>query len=43
MISASHRDLKQEIAAIDNLHRRRVDGILVADSRINKHHTQQLA
>ncbi|NJM68989.1 MAG: LacI family transcriptional regulator [Scytonema sp. RU_4_4] len=41
LLSASHRDLEQEIAAIDNLHRRRVDGMLVADSRMNKHHTKQ--
>ncbi|MFN6568801.1 LacI family DNA-binding transcriptional regulator [Dendronalium sp. ChiSLP03b] len=42
LLSASHRDFEQEIAAIDTFHRRRVDGILVADSRINKHHTKQL-
>lgn len=42
MLSASHRDFEQEIAAIDNFHRRRVDGILVADSRISKQHTKQL-
>src|SRR4028119_50808 len=33
LLSASHRDCEQEIAAIDNFYRRRVDGILVADSR----------
>jgi LacI family transcriptional regulator/LacI family repressor for deo operon, udp, cdd, tsx, nupC, and nupG len=43
LLSASHRDLEQEIAAIDNFYRRRVDGILVADSRISKQHTKQLA
>lgn len=42
VLSASHRDLEQEIAAIDNFHRRRVDGILIADSRISKQHTKQL-
>ncbi|MEJ6483815.1 LacI family DNA-binding transcriptional regulator [Nostoc punctiforme UO1] len=42
LLSASHRDLEQEIAAIDTFHRRRVDGILVADSRISKQHTKQL-
>jgi LacI family transcriptional regulator len=42
MLSASHRDFEQEIAAIDNFHRRRVDGILVADSRISKQHSKQL-
>ncbi len=39
LLTASHRDLSQEIAAIDNFHRRRVDGILVTDSRINKNNT----
>jgi LacI family transcriptional regulator/LacI family repressor for deo operon, udp, cdd, tsx, nupC, and nupG len=43
LLSASHRDFEQEIAAIDNFYRRRVDGILVADSRISKQHTKQLA
>ncbi|KAF3889780.1 MULTISPECIES: LacI family DNA-binding transcriptional regulator [Nostocales] len=43
LLSTSHRDFEQELAAIDSFHRRRVDGILVADSRISKHHTQQLA
>jgi LacI family transcriptional regulator len=43
LLSASHRDVEQEIAAIDNFYRRRVDGILVADSRISKQHTKQLA
>lgn len=43
LLSASHRDCEQEIAAIDNFHRRRVDGILVADSRISKQHTKQIA
>jgi LacI family transcriptional regulator len=42
LLSASHRDFQQEIATIDNFHRRRVDGILVADSRMNQQHTQQL-
>ena len=41
LLSVSHRDLDQEIAAIANLQRRRVDGILVADSRLEQHHTQQ--
>ncbi|MDM9382180.1 LacI family DNA-binding transcriptional regulator [Chlorogloeopsis sp. ULAP01] len=43
LLSASHRDLEQEIAAINSFERRRVDGILVADSRISKHHTKQIA
>ncbi|MBN3906850.1 MAG: LacI family DNA-binding transcriptional regulator [Nostoc sp. NMS1] len=42
LLSASHRDFEQEMAAIDTFHRRRVDGILVADSRISKQHTKQL-
>ncbi|MDF5720999.1 MAG: LacI family DNA-binding transcriptional regulator [Rhizonema sp. PD37] len=42
VLSASHRDLEQEIAAIDNFHRRRVDGILIADSRISKQYTTHL-
>ncbi|MBE8989687.1 LacI family DNA-binding transcriptional regulator [Nostoc sp. LEGE 12450] len=42
LLSASHRDLEQEMAAIDTFHRRRVDGILVADSRISKQHIKQL-
>ncbi|QFS46172.1 LacI family DNA-binding transcriptional regulator [Nostoc sphaeroides] len=42
LLSASHRNFEQEIAAIDSFHRRRVDGILVADSRISKEHTKQL-
>ncbi|WP_341528132.1 LacI family DNA-binding transcriptional regulator [Nostoc sp. UHCC 0302] len=43
VLSTSHRDIEQEIAAIDNFHRRRVDGILIADSRISKQHTKQLS
>jgi LacI family transcriptional regulator/LacI family repressor for deo operon, udp, cdd, tsx, nupC, and nupG len=42
LLSASHRDFDQEIAAIDNFHRRRVDGILLTDSRISKHNTKQV-
>ncbi len=33
-LSASHNDPNQEMAIIENFHRRRVDGILIADSRI---------
>lgn len=40
VLSASHRNVEQEIAAIDNFSRRRVDGILVADSRTSKQHTK---
>lgn len=43
LLSASHRNVEQEIAAIDNFNRRRVDGILVADSHISsKQHIKQL-
>ncbi|MDZ8051355.1 MAG: LacI family DNA-binding transcriptional regulator [Aulosira sp. ZfuVER01] len=42
LLSTSHRNVDLEIAAIDNFHRRRVDGILVADSRISKHDTKQI-
>lgn len=43
LLSASHQDVEQEIAAISNFHRRRVDGIIVADSHISKQHLQQIA
>lgn len=42
LLSASHRDVEQEIAAIDNFYRRRVDGILLADSRIRQQDMKQL-
>ncbi|BAY88330.1 MULTISPECIES: LacI family DNA-binding transcriptional regulator [unclassified Tolypothrix] len=42
LLSTSHRNVEQEIAAIDNFYRRRVDGILVADSRITTNHSQQI-
>ncbi|MBD2494530.1 LacI family DNA-binding transcriptional regulator [Nostoc sp. FACHB-280] len=42
LLNASHGDFEQEIAAIENFHYRRVDGILVADSRIGKNHNKQL-
>ncbi|MBD2449395.1 LacI family DNA-binding transcriptional regulator [Nostoc sp. FACHB-152] len=42
LLSASHGDFEQEIAAIENFNYRRVDGILIADSRINKEYTKQL-
>jgi LacI family transcriptional regulator len=43
LLSASHRDVEQELAAIDNFYRRRVDGILLTDSRIRKQDMKQLA
>ncbi|MBD2438904.1 LacI family DNA-binding transcriptional regulator [Nostoc sp. FACHB-110] len=42
LLSASHGDFEQELAAIENFNYRRVDGILIADSRINKEYTKQL-
>ncbi|MBU7585975.1 MAG: LacI family DNA-binding transcriptional regulator [Nostoc sp. TH1S01] len=42
LLNASHGDFEQEIAAIENFHYRRVDGILVADSRIGKQYSKQL-
>jgi LacI family transcriptional regulator/LacI family repressor for deo operon, udp, cdd, tsx, nupC, and nupG len=42
LLNASHGDFEQEIAAIENFHYRRVDGILVADSRVSRHYTKQL-
>lgn len=42
LLTASHRDFDREIAAIDNFHRRRVDGILLTDSRISKHNSKQV-
>ncbi|AFY36062.1 LacI family DNA-binding transcriptional regulator [Calothrix sp. PCC 7507] len=42
LLSASHGDVDQEIAAIENFHYRRVDGILVADSRVSQRYTPQL-
>lgn len=43
LLSAAHQDVEQEIAAIDNFHRRRVDGIIVADSHISKQHLNQIS
>lgn len=43
ILSASHRDSEQELAAVEGFHRRRVDGILVGDARISDQHRVQLA
>lgn len=43
LLSAAHQDVEQEIAAIDNFHRRRVDGIIVADSHMSKQHFNHIA
>jgi LacI family transcriptional regulator/LacI family repressor for deo operon, udp, cdd, tsx, nupC, and nupG len=43
LLSAAHRDPDLEIQVIENFHRRRVDGILVADSRMNDAAAARLA
>ena len=42
LLSATHNDPNQEMAVIETLHRRRVDGILVASSRITSEYKQRL-
>jgi LacI family transcriptional regulator len=42
ILSASHNDPEQEMLAIETLHHRRVDGILVAASRITDQHMERL-
>jgi LacI family transcriptional regulator/LacI family repressor for deo operon, udp, cdd, tsx, nupC, and nupG len=42
-LNASHNDPNQEIQVIETFHRRRVDGILVASSRIGSNHLDRLA
>jgi LacI family transcriptional regulator/LacI family repressor for deo operon, udp, cdd, tsx, nupC, and nupG len=42
-LSAAHNDPEQELAVIETFHRRRVDGVLVASSRIGSSHAVQLA
>nr|BBH95970.1 ribose operon repressor RbsR [Thermogemmatispora argillosa] len=41
-LSATHNDPEQEIAVIETFHRRRVDGILVASSRMTGAYKQRL-
>jgi DNA-binding LacI/PurR family transcriptional regulator len=41
-LSASHNDPEQELAVIETFQRRRVDGILVAASRVSRHHQEHL-
>lgn len=43
VLSASHNDPEREIAIIETFHQRRVDGILVASSRLGKTHAERLA
>ncbi len=42
VLSISHNDPDQEIAIIETLHQRRVDGVLVAASRISDIHKERL-
>src|SRR2546429_4205689 len=41
-LSATHNDPDQEMVVIETFHRRRVDGILVASSRITSGHKRRL-
>lgn len=41
-LSASYRDPVREIAVLETFQRRRVDAIIVADSRISMHHAERL-
>lgn len=42
-LNASHNDPEQEIEVIETFHRRRVEGLLVASSRIGSNHLDRLA
>lgn len=42
VLSAAHNDPDQEMGIIETFHRRRVDGILVASSRISSFHGERL-
>lgn len=42
-LNSSHNDPEQEIHVIETFHRQRVDGILVASSRIGTNHVERLA
>jgi len=42
LLSATHNDPEQEMVVIETLHRRRVDGILAASSRITSEYKQRL-
>jgi LacI family transcriptional regulator/LacI family repressor for deo operon, udp, cdd, tsx, nupC, and nupG len=42
-LSASHNDPEQEMAVIETFHRRRVDGVLAAATRMSEHHSERLA
>lgn len=42
-LSVSQNDPDRELAVIENLHRRRVDGVIVAAARLSAQHEQRLA
>lgn len=42
-LNSSHNDPNQEIQVIETFHRQRVDGILIASSRIGANHVERLA
>jgi len=42
LLSATHNDPEQEMSIIETFHRRRVDGLLVASSRITSEYQQRL-
>ncbi len=41
-LSSAHTDPEQEFAAIEQFHRRRVDGVLVADAHMSKAHAERI-
>lgn len=43
LLNASHNDPEHEIAAIETFHHRRVDGVIVADSRLSANYKNRLA
>lgn len=42
-LGVSYNNAEQELAVIESFHRRRVDGIITASSRLTQEHTDQLA
>lgn len=43
LLNSSHNDPDQEIQAIETFHRRRVDGLLVASSRVGSHYVDRMS
>ena len=43
LLNSSHNDPDQEIQAIETFHRRRVDGLLVASSRVGNNHVDRMS